>query len=162
LFAKERCALQRIDALINIEHFGSTAVPGLVAKPIIDILASVVRLTDIADEEKVIFSLGYRDFDAGFARRRFYRKQDVGPGVGANLHIITADRWGTKSERLFRDWLIDHPRTAQRYARLKRELAVRHPDDVEAYTAAKSEFIREVVNLARSARGMEPETDWLE
>ena len=162
LFAAERRALERIGPLVEIEHFGSTAVPGLAAKPVIDIMASVARLASLDRAEQTLASLGYLPLDVGFAKRRFYRKQDVAPGIAANLHVVTADRWDDKGERLFRDWLIKHPQTAHRYALLKRDLAMRFPEDTEAYTAAKTEFIREVVNLAREDRRLPPETDWSE
>lgn len=164
LFAKERLTLEALAAIpfIHIEHFGSTAVPGLPAKPVIDIMASVERLETLDSAEPALAAVGYRRLEVGFRYRRFYRKQEVLPGVAANLHVITADRWETKSERLFRDWLIGHPETARDYALLKRELAARFAEDMAAYTAAKSEFIQAIVNLARQDRGLEPETDWRE
>ena len=119
LFAAERRALESLRTLIDIEHFGSTAVPGLAAKPVIDIMASVVRLASLDRQERALASRGYRLLDVGFAKRRFYRKQDVAPGIAANLHVVTADRWKDKGERLFRDWLVKHPETAHRYALLK-------------------------------------------
>lgn len=162
LFAVERRTLEGIGQLIQIEHFGSTAVPGLPAKPIIDIMASVARLESLDPVEQAFAFLGYRLLNVGFAKRRFYRKQNVAPGIAANLHVVTAEQWEDKGERLFRDWLIGHPETAHRYAHLKQDLATRFPEDIEAYTAAKTEFIREVVNLARQDRGLSPATDWSE
>jgi len=162
LFAVERRALEGIGPLIEIEHFGSTAVPGLAAKPVIDIMASVARLASLDRAERALASLGYRLLDVGFAKRRFYRKREVALGIAANLHVVTAERWEDKGERLFRDWLIIHPETAHRYALLKRDLATRFPEDAEAYTAAKSKFIRKVVNLAREDRQLPLETDWSE
>jgi GrpB-like predicted nucleotidyltransferase (UPF0157 family) len=162
LFAAERRRLESLRTLIDIEHFGSTAVPGLAAKPVIDIMASVAQLATLDQVEQDLASLGYRLLDVGFAKRRFYRNQDVAPGITANLHVVTVDRWRDKGERVFRDWLIKHPETAHRYALLKRNLATRFPEDPEAYTAAKTEFIREVVNLARQDRGLPPEIDWSE
>jgi len=162
LFEAERRSLGAIasHSFMHIEHFGSTAVPGLAAKPVIDIMVAVERLEALDEIEPALASLGYKRLDVGFRKRRFYRKREVGPGVAANLHFVTADRWPDKSERLFRDWLIEHPETARGYAELKAALASRFPEDTVAYTAAKTEFIREIVNQARLARGFPPETDW--
>lgn len=164
LFATECSALRAVqpNPFIEIEHFGSTAVPGLLAKPIIDVMASVGSMLALEPAEPALVSLGYRRLDVGFEKRRFYRKSEGGSGAAVNLHVIAEDRWTNKGERLFRDWLIQHPDTARGYADLKVDLAARFPDDTLAYTAAKTEFIRRVVNTARQHLGLPPETDWIE
>jgi GrpB-like predicted nucleotidyltransferase (UPF0157 family) len=162
LFQAERSALLAVrpNPFREIEHFGSTAVPGLAAKPVIDIMAAVAKLADLDAAEPALAVLGYERLDVGFRKRRFYRKPDDGSGAAVNLHAVTADRWSHKSERLFRDWLMARPDAAQAYATLKAELASRFPDDAPAYTAAKSEFIRRIVNAARQRLGLPQETDW--
>lgn len=162
LFDAERRRLTVLGVFLELEHFGSTAVPGLAAKPVIDILACAPRLADLDAVEPALAALGYRRLDVGFQRRRFYRNDDVGGGAAANLHVVTADRWADKSERLFRDWLIAHPGAAREYADLKDSLARRHAEDMEAYTAAKTAFIQGIVNQARAAQGWPPQTDWSE
>jgi len=164
LFASERQRLAAISggAFTNIVHFGSTAVPGLRAKPIIDIMASVAALSAVDAMMPVLLSDGYEPAEAGFVKRRFLRKQMTSAGVGYHLHIIADVAWPNKNELLVRDWLIAHPNVAACYATLKEALARKHHDDRPAYTAAKSEFLRRVVNDARRSRGLPPETDWTE
>lgn len=82
--------------------------------------------------------------------------------MGYHLHIITNAAWPNKNELLVHDWLIAHPDVAARYETLKEALAEKHADNRPAYTAAKSEFLRNVVNDARRSRGLLPETDWSE
>ncbi|HEY3846688.1 MAG TPA: GrpB family protein, partial [Acetobacteraceae bacterium] len=83
-------------------------------------------------------------------------------GVVYHLHVITNAAWPDKNELLVRDWLIAHPNVAARYEALKVALARDRPDDMPAYTAAKSDFLRNVVNDARRSRGLPPQTDWAE
>ena len=106
--------------------------------------------------------LGYEPADAGFVKRRFLRRPPGRNGIGFNLHIITIYAWINKHELLVRDWLIGHPDVAACYEVLKDTLARDHADDVAAYTAAKSTFLRSVVNEARHSIGLPPATDWTE
>jgi GrpB-like predicted nucleotidyltransferase (UPF0157 family) len=164
LFESERQRLVAISPgrFKNIAHFGSTAVPGLRAKPIIDIMASVEALSTVDAMMPTLLSYGYAPVDVGFVKRRFLRKQLASSSVGYHLHIITNAAWPNKNELLVRDWLIAHPDVAACYETLKQALARKHPDDRPAYTAAKSEFLRTVVNDARQSRGLPPESDWAE
>lgn len=160
LFVAERDTLRALpdNPLIEIEHFGSTAVPGLAAKPVVDIMASVARLDDVEAFTRHLLTVGYAWVDVGFRERHFFVKS-ASEGTGFHLHLIPADAWVEKSERLFRDWLIAHQRVAEAYALLKTDLAERFATDVRGYTKAKSEFISAVVNDARAARGLPPEID---
>ena len=142
----------------RIEHMGSTAVPGLPAKPVVDMLIEVVSLevarTQIAS---ILEAQGYDYFwrpTAGDDVPPFYAwfiKRD--PQTGArthHLHMITtapefAGHW---DNLLFRDYLIAHPDTAAEYGKLKLQLAGAHRHDRVAYTAAKSEFIARVMKKA--------------
>jgi GrpB-like predicted nucleotidyltransferase (UPF0157 family) len=164
LFNRERHILTTSTggAFENIAHFGSTAVPGLRAKPIIDIMASVDALFHVDAVMPALLGLGYEPAEVGFLKRRFLRKQPTTIGVGYHLHIIANAAWPHKNELLVRDWLIARPEVAASYAALKETLAQKHPDDMPAYTAAKSAFLRTVVNDARRSRGLPPETDWME
>jgi GrpB-like predicted nucleotidyltransferase (UPF0157 family) len=148
-------------ALIRrIEHFGSTAVPGLAAKPIVDMLVEVSSLrgarTDIAP---VLQSQGY-DY---FWRPSF--GEDVPPwyaffikraksGIRTHhIHMVTRRRTFREywERLLFRDYLISHPETARDYERLKIELAAAHPNDRVAYTNGKTAFIRRITAKARKS-----------
>ena len=164
LFENERQRLVPISggAFKNIAHFGSTAVPGLRAKPIIDIMASVDALSAVDAMMPALRDFGYEPVEAGFLKRRFLRKHPTSNGVTYHLHIIANATWANKNELLVRDWLIAHPNVAACYETLKESLARDHPDDMPAYTAAKAEFLRKIVNDARRSRGLPPETDWAE
>jgi GrpB-like predicted nucleotidyltransferase (UPF0157 family) len=149
-------------ALTSIEHFGSTAIPGLRAKPTIDIMGAVV---DLSVAEMFADSLrgdGYIEMSENFRFRRFFRKEAVGIAPSFHLHLVNEPAWPTKSERLFRDWLLTHPTVAREYEELKDLLAERHPRDRDSNTAAKSAFVRAVVNEARKTRGLPPLTNWEE
>jgi GrpB-like predicted nucleotidyltransferase (UPF0157 family) len=142
---------------LRIEHIGSTAVPGLAAKPVVDIQVSV---PDVADEdsyvpaiESVGFGLRYRNEGLGW---RYFRPP---PGLPreAQVHVCSA---GSESERLhllFRDYLRAHPAEADAYAAAKRVAAARHPADRIAYTDAKGVFIHPALRRAEAWAG---ETGW--
>lgn len=146
LFVAER---ERIEPLLGgaeIHHFGSTAVPGLAAKPVIDMIALVDDLD--AHIAALTTSGGYqfpRAFNATLAHRRFlcYPSATV-----RTHHLHLVDQTVELERRLrFRDRLRADAALAEEYATLKRALAERHREDREAYTEAKAEFIR--ANLGR-------------
>ena len=150
-FAAERDRLVPLfPKMLAVEHFGSTAIPGMPAKPIIDILAGVESMA-VADAlfEPVLAS-GYttsREFNATLQDRRWFMRVADGRRTH-HLHVVVLG--GTQwEERLrFRDILRSNEGLAQQYASLKRELAARHQKDREAYTHAKSEFVASVVAVA--------------
>jgi len=164
LFEHERRHLGQIagGAFHNIAHFGSTAIPGLRAKPIIDIMASVETLALVDPWLPALAGLGYHPDDRVFLNRRFFRKPMTPLGVAYHLHIVTNADWPDKHERLATDWLIAHPAVAAAYEALKQDLARQYPDDLPAYTAAKSVFLRQIVNDARRSIGLPPRTEWTE
>lgn len=136
----------------RIDHHGSTAVPGLAAKPIIDIQLSVDDLKPLEAYARPLIALGYThlphpdDAVCPF----FYRPQDW-----PHSHHVHVVQFGGDEERrtlAFRDYLRDHGNVARDYADLKRRLALRFsaddPSSREAYAEAKTEFIERVVRLA--------------
>jgi len=140
-FAAER---ERIGPLLGgaeIHHFGSTAVPGLAAKPVIDMIALVGNLD--AHIAALTTCGGYqfpRAFNATLAHRRFLCYPSASVRI-YHLHLV--DEPEELERRLrFRDRLRSDAALAREYVTLKRALAVRHRDDREAYTQAKAEFIR--------------------
>lgn len=149
----ERELRQATGALfVTIEHIGSTAVPGLAAKPIIDILAAVPRLEDVETHLPALTELASRLVDAGMPGRLFLRRDTDGRRTH-HLHVVTVETFDTRNERLLRDHLRTHPELADEYARLKRTLAagaLRGPD----YTRAKTAFVQRVVDAARNTAGL--------
>jgi GrpB-like predicted nucleotidyltransferase (UPF0157 family) len=157
MFRAERDAILSATGprLVAIEHVGSTAVPGLGAKPIIDIMAGVRRLAEAAECIAPLAPLGYRylpEYEALIPDRRFFRKGPPGP-ITHHLHLVElgGDFW--ERHLLFRDYLRTHPEAAEAYYQLKRQMAARFSPDRNAYTDSKTQFIRSVEDRARRERG---------
>lgn len=149
LFALE---YKRLDALfrgqlLGVEHFGSTAIPGMPAKPVIDILAGVASMAAADALTAPILAAGYTtsvEFNATLTDRRWFMRWAAGRRTH-HLHVVVhgADEWRRRLH--FRDVLRADPALAQRYAALKQALAVEHPADREAYTEAKTAFVMQVL-----------------
>lgn len=135
----------------SVEHVGSTSVPGLGAKPIIDVMVGVETLADAEACIEPLERLGYDycpEFEEAMPQRRYFRKTT--PEVHTHhLHVVetTSEFW--ERHLLFRDYLRDHADVAQQYEDLKRELAEKHRHDVASYGAAKTSFIEEIEEQAR-------------
>jgi GrpB-like predicted nucleotidyltransferase (UPF0157 family) len=133
-----------------LEHIGSTAIPGMPAKPIVDLLAGVDSMA-VADElfEQVL-AHGYttsRAFNEMLPDRRWFMRSVNGHRTH-HLHIVVLGGPTWYKHLLFRDRLRSNAALAQSYARLKSELAARFEHDREAYTDAKSEFVASVLSVA--------------
>lgn len=129
------------------QHVGSTAVPGLAAKPVIDVQAAVVDLGCADAVAQALAHAGWHlvpsDLDARPWRR--FLVQVIDEHRAAHLHLLPAGspRWA--EQLAFRDALRADPPLMQRYAELKRTLATEHATDREAYTAGKADFVRGVL-----------------
>jgi GrpB-like predicted nucleotidyltransferase (UPF0157 family) len=131
------------DGFSRIEHVGSTAVPGLAAKPIIDVMPAVPTVDRLDVCVQPLLSAGYRyvpEHEAVFPDRRFFA---LGPRGNASqhIHVVVEGSGFWLSHLAFRDKLHADPDLASAYSYLKRRLATEHGDDREAYTDAKSAFI---------------------
>lgn len=146
----------------ELQHYGSTAVPGLSAKPIIDMMAPVISLEQADNLGKHLTKAGYRKIDAGFFKRRFFRRKVKGADLAYHLHLVVSPAWPLKNELILRDWLIQHPEIARGYEALKVKLAKAHGDDMPRYTEGKTSFLQKVVNDARLDMGLPAECDWNE
>lgn len=155
-FAEERAAIAGLlddGEWLDIEHFGSTAVPGLAAKPIIDIVMAVPSLEAARETFPERFStLDYVFWADNPKTDRLYFVKGMPPyGKARTHHLHVCERPSSMWERLaFRDYLRAHPDEAARYAALKRELAERYAEDRDAYTDAKGEFVAEIMERARA------------
>jgi GrpB-like predicted nucleotidyltransferase (UPF0157 family) len=139
----------------GIEHIGSTSVPGLGAKPVIDMLVGVRTLSD-ADTHCIrpICELGYEyvpEFESVMPFRRYFCRRADGTSGSHHIHLVEqgSDFW--PRHLLFRDYLRAHPEQAREYEQLKRRLAPQF-DDVNDYAEAKTEFIRAAEARARDWR----------
>ena len=146
-FEEERAALEEAIgpwAAGGIHHIGSTAVPGLDAKPIIDILVGVEDLESSRACFDPLKELGY--LYAPYLSDEMHWLCKPHPSRRTHhLHLIPRQSARFRDELAFRDYLRFHPEAAAEYADLKRELATRFENDREAYTDAKAEFIRQAL-----------------
>lgn len=143
---KKRVSDKARDILIDIQHIGSTAIPGIKAKPLIDILAGTARLKDGEKLIKPLNALGYK----------FYRKSGheiffaKGPDAKRThyLHVVRHRGMKWKKDIFFRDYLRSHPIEAKKYEALKIKLAEKSMGTRGAYTKGKDVFIKRVLSLA--------------
>ena len=152
LFAEEAGRIRQAmgDTLVAVEHVGSTAVPGLSAKPILDILVSVPTLGQGERMVPALATLGYEcRGENGIPGRLLFRKGLVQFRRTHHLHMVEVGHAQWASLLLFRDHLRAHPDAAQQYEALKQELATRFCDDRAAYSAGKADFIRAILEQAR-------------
>jgi GrpB-like predicted nucleotidyltransferase (UPF0157 family) len=161
-FAREREGLRLyLEHLADeLQHYGSTAVPGLGAKPIIDMMAPVASLNQADEFGEHLAKAGYCKIDAGFFRRRFFCRKMEGANLAFHLHLVVSPDWPLKNELILRDWLIRHPAIAREYEALKMKLAAAYGDDMPRYTDGKTAFLRRAVNDARLSLGLSVESDW--
>jgi GrpB-like predicted nucleotidyltransferase (UPF0157 family) len=151
LFAGERAKIAgALGDAIAIEHMGSTAVPGLEAKPIVDIIASVGHLPLGEDQIRGLNRLGYECLgESGVPGRAYCRKGEPHP---FNLHIVQYESSLWDHNLLFRDYLQAHPDEARRYGSLKRKLAADAGHSLLLYSDRKSRFISRTLERAREWR----------
>lgn len=130
-----------------VEHIGSTAVPGLAAKPVIDIMAGVASLDASRPAIAALVSAGYCHFPYRPDKEHWFCKPS--PAFRTHhLHLVPLDSPQWAGALAFRDYLRGHPETAAEYQALKTRLAREFRLDREAYTAAKGPFITRITGLA--------------
>lgn len=135
----------------DIQHVGSTSIPGLAAKPIIDIMIAIYDLADVQKCVAPIEKLGY-DYlgEHGLPERHFFRKPrlDGWHKRTHHIHMVLkgSNQWINQVH--FRDHLREHPDARQQYEKLKRELAEQYHNDRIAYTDAKQDFVFAILRQA--------------
>ena len=145
------------DTARRIDHIGSTSIPGLGAKPIVDIQISVPALEPMSYREP-IESLGFvwREHNPELTKRYFRET----PGARrTHIHVRKHGSWHEQYALLFRDYVREHGDAAARYETVKRELAARYRNERTRYTDAKADVFREIMTLAdrwAAATGWEP------
>jgi GrpB-like predicted nucleotidyltransferase (UPF0157 family) len=146
------------DAVTEVEHIGSTAVPGLVAKPVIDVAARAVSLEVASGKDSQLAQLGFKHEPAGPPGRRTYTKTRAGV-LTHNLHVFPTEAWDTLNQRVLRDHLRTTPEAVRRYSELKRRLAADGLSGFD-YTAAKTTLIQELTDDARRRLGLPSVPVW--
>ena len=157
LFAQERARIAQAlgTFALAVEHVGSTAVPGLPSKPIIDLLVGVPNLEE-ATQRCIgpIEALGYiyvPEYAAWIPGELFFRKGPPGPWTH-HLHMMEPSQPRWEALVVFRDYLRAHPEAACAYADIKRALAASSKDNIGAYRNGKTAFVEETTARARAWR----------
>lgn len=136
--------------VLDVEHIGSTAVPGLAAKPVIDLLVGVASLDDVAACVPILEARGWQypvDFNRELVGRRFFLRRNAEDVRTHHAHFVVhrGPLWGEYLR--FRDRLRESDELRARYELLKRDLADKFHDQRERYTASKTDFVKDVLGL---------------
>ncbi|QIN84137.1 GrpB family protein [Rubrobacter tropicus] len=158
-FEAEAAALRSVlgDEALAIHHIGSTSVPGLAAKPTIDVLVEVRKIGSVDDFDGAMIEKGYEAWgEYGIPGRRFFTK-NRGPARTHNVHVFEAGTPEVERHLAFRDYLREHTQTALAYGNLKKDLAEKFPADMESYMVGKDAFIKltesEALSWNRAPKG---------
>jgi GrpB-like predicted nucleotidyltransferase (UPF0157 family) len=138
------------ETALHIEHIGSTSVPELAAKPIIDILVVVANSADETAYLPALIAAGYvlRVREPDFDEHRMLRT----PTRDVHVHVYSLGSAEIERNLLFRDALRKHPAERERYERVKRDLAARDWPDMNAYADAKTQVIEEIITRAKQEK----------
>lgn len=146
-FAREAAQLTNTlgENVVTVHHIGSTAIPGIYAKPVLDMLLVVRNHAELDKKQAQMEALEYEACgELGIPGRRFFRRDNADGDRTHQIHAFETGSPQIARHLAFRDYMIAHPETAQGYSDLKRELAAKHPSDIEAYMDGKDEFIQEI------------------
>ncbi|OQP02138.1 GrpB family protein [Geobacillus sp. 44B] len=149
MFAEEAEKLKRVfgKECLRIYHIGSTAIPGMSAKPIVDIMIEVHDIDHVDSYNDAMAVLGYQAMgENGIPKRRFFQKG--GDERTHHVHVFPTGSEHIARHIAFKEYMIAHPEKARAYSRLKEGLAKQFPDDIEAYIKGKDEFVREIEKKA--------------
>ena len=129
---------------LSIEHVGSTSVPGLAAKPIIDIDV-VVRKADLESAIKALATIGYEhEGNGGIEGREMFKYSGKEHLMDHHLYVCPEDSRELKRHVLFRDYLLSHPDAVQAYSQIKKEAAELYPHDIDSYINHKGTVIEKI------------------
>jgi GrpB-like predicted nucleotidyltransferase (UPF0157 family) len=149
-FEQEATRLKTLigDELVVVHHIGSTSVPGLAAKSIIDLLPLVREITRVDDLTPMMQEAGYKPWgEYGLPGRRYFTK-DRGDYRTHNIHIYQVDNPDVERHLAFCAYLRHHEEARAAYEALKREVYARHPANVAAYNDGKNAWIKELEHVA--------------
>ncbi|MFK7921000.1 MAG: GrpB family protein [Bacteroidia bacterium] len=149
-FVVEKQKLESVLAgsILKVEHIGSTAIPSIVAKPIVDIAITIVHFDDGLKCVPALEANGYLYKGENGIENRHYFRTD-GDIVKFHLHMFPKGHEKLRDHLLFRDYLIAHPEEARKYNDLKLQLREQFPEDRLAYTEGKDELITDLLSKAR-------------
>jgi GrpB-like predicted nucleotidyltransferase (UPF0157 family) len=128
-----------------VHHIGSTAIPDIYAKPVLDLLVEVGDSAEVDGRSSAMESLGYEVMgEFGIPGRRYFRRDNEEGVRTHNVHAFGAGSAEAERHLAFRDYMIAHPADAQRYSELKRKLAEEHPQSLDGYMDGKDGFVKEM------------------
>lgn len=128
-----------------VHHIGSTSIPGIYAKPVIDILVAVNSIASVDEDSSKMESLGYEAMgEFGIPGRRYFRKDDPGGVRTHQIHVFESGSAQIERHLAFRDYMIAHPDEARAYSDLKQSLVAKYPESADDYMDGKDEFIKEI------------------
>ncbi|PKM79611.1 MAG: hypothetical protein CVU89_17315 [Firmicutes bacterium HGW-Firmicutes-14] len=141
-----------IQNIVRMNHYGSTSVPNLIAKPTIDILVEIKDDTDIEKFISNMQSVGYiySEQPNNPAPHMMFMKGYTPQGFKGQVFHVHVRYSGDWDELYFRDYLLAHPEIADEYGKLKMELKKKYERDRDGYTYAKTDFIGRITKLARA------------
>jgi GrpB-like predicted nucleotidyltransferase (UPF0157 family) len=141
------------EKVVAVHHIGSTAIPNIYAKPVVDLLVEIGDITEVDNRSSAMESLGYEVMgEYGIPGRRYFRKDNPEGIRTHNLHAFEAGSAEVERHLTFRDYMVAHPVDAQRYSALKRKLAEEHPQSMDGYMDGKDGFIKEMDRRAAQWR----------
>jgi GrpB-like predicted nucleotidyltransferase (UPF0157 family) len=149
VFSQEKLQLEAVigEHVLEIQHIGSTSIPGMIAKPIIDIAIAIHAFKEAFKCVEPLENLEYEyKGEFGIPNRHFFVKGN--PRV-YHLHMLEIASQEWKNHIYFRDFLIHHPDEAKQYAELKKKLAQQFSTDRDAYTEGKASFIEQILRYPR-------------
>lgn len=153
-YSEEAAALkQLLPAGTKVHHIGSTAVPGIRTKPIVDILACLPMAAEFPACRRVLEKTGWICMSQSDSRMSF-NKGYTDTGFADRVFHLHLRLPGDEDELYFRDWLTAHPEDAALYEALKLDLWRKHEHDRDGYTAAKTGFVERITKLARERAGL--------
>jgi GrpB-like predicted nucleotidyltransferase (UPF0157 family) len=131
--------------VVDVHHIGSTAIPDIYAKPIVDLLVEVRDIAEVDGRGSAMESLGYEVMgEYGIPGRRYFRKDNREGVRTRHVHAFEAGSAEVERHLAFRDYMRAHAGEAQRYSELKRKLAEEHPRSIDGYMDGKDGFIKEM------------------
>ncbi len=160
LFLEEKSKIVALigEFIISIEHIGSTAIPDLASKPIIDILIGLRKLDDSIYCIPKLKKLNYeyvQGAEQSLPNRRYFRKPPRGTGVRKyHVHMVEFESDFWNKQILFRDYLITHHEAKSAYESLKRDLAVKYKNNRPAYTDGKEAFVKLILEKALEEKSL--------
>lgn len=160
-FIEESIQIKKIlgENILNIHQIGSTAIPGLLAKPIIDMLGEAKDIHKISHFKDAMFELGFVfQGEYGISERAYFNRKN---GIAIHLHIFPQNHFQIEKHLLLRDYLLENIEATKTYQLKKEELLNTFPHDRQAYQNGKNDLVQELTKAAYKWKGKKiPENIW--